>query len=70
MDKELLILEEGPNEEIDIDALLKTFKNARLENPRLRWYTQMFDFKNSPPSTTDWLPKRINACRKLRYPNE
>ena len=34
MEKELLILEEGPNEEIDIDALLKTFKNARLENPK------------------------------------
>ena len=41
MDKELPILEEGPNEEIDIDAQLKTFKNDRLENPRPRWYTQI-----------------------------
>ena len=69
MEKELLILEEGPNEEIDIDALLKTFKNARLENLKPGWCTQMFDFKNSSPSTADWLPKRINACRKLKYPN-
>ena len=41
MEKELLILEEGPNKEIDIDALLKTFKNARLENPRPKWYTRI-----------------------------
>ena len=41
MDKELPILEEGPNEKIDIDALLKTFKNARLENPQPRWYTRI-----------------------------
>ena len=27
-EKELLIIEEGPNEEIDIDAQLKTFINA------------------------------------------
>ena len=41
MEKELPILEEGPNEEIDIDALRKTFKNARLENHKPRWYTQI-----------------------------
>ena len=41
MEKESLIPEEGPNEEIDIDALHKTFKNARLENPKPRWYTRI-----------------------------
>ena len=69
METELQMLEEDLKLEIHHDALKTRLEtNTKLENPWPRWNKRILVLK-STASTTDWLPKWINAYRKLRYPN-
>ena len=63
------MLEEALKVKIHPDAHKATLKKYQTGKPLAEMAYTDFDLKISPPSTTDLLPKQINAYRKLRCPN-
>ena len=69
MKKESRMPEEGPQVNIHPEGLKATLKEYQTGKPLAQMAYTDFGFKNSPPYTTDLLPKLIDPYRKLRYPN-
>ena len=68
MEKELQGLEEGPKAKILLNSFKATLKKYQIG--KLRAIMEYMDsgLKNSPPSMTDWLSKRIDT-NKQTYAN-
>ena len=68
MEKKLRRLEEGPKTKIQRDSLRAASKKREI-GKRQAMMSYMDTFKNSLPSSTDWLLKLIYAEKKQKYLN-